>query len=187
MSKHIQPLNKNTPQKLKDQINLKLESLLENCFLKSWYQFCKPPMKLRTSKLYSQLQHLCKAHVPSRSKPTCLLWLDFGTHSLLESASVVIVQGLQVLTLCTDHMINYTSKFEFQLTEFCWLLCNNVFIGKLMLVSLFQWYVMEDDARWGYHIQRLAKGWMLTLLYGAKNCATVRRNWWSSKHSGSSW
>ena len=47
------PLKENTTHKLKELINHKLESLLKNGFLlKPWYQFCKPPIKHRTSKLY---------------------------------------------------------------------------------------------------------------------------------------
>ena len=47
------PLRENTTHKLKEQINLKLQSLLQNGFLsKSWYEFCKPPTRHRSSKLY---------------------------------------------------------------------------------------------------------------------------------------
>ena len=46
------PQKENITHKLKDLIN-KLELLLKNGFLrKPWHQFCKPPVKHRTSKLY---------------------------------------------------------------------------------------------------------------------------------------
>ena len=47
------PQKENITHKLKDLINNKLELLLKNGFLrKPWHQFCKPPVKHRTSKLY---------------------------------------------------------------------------------------------------------------------------------------
>ena len=47
------PLRENITHKLKDLINNKLQSLRKNGFLREpWYQFCKPPIKHRTSKIY---------------------------------------------------------------------------------------------------------------------------------------
>ena len=46
-------LRENITHKLKDLINNKLQSLLKNSFLREpWYQFCKPPIKHRTLKIY---------------------------------------------------------------------------------------------------------------------------------------
>ena len=48
-----QPLRENITHKLKDLINNKLQFLRKNGFLREpWYQFCKPPTKHRTSKIY---------------------------------------------------------------------------------------------------------------------------------------
>ena len=46
------PLRENITHKLKDLIN-KLQSLRKDGFLwEPWYQFCKPPIKHRASKIY---------------------------------------------------------------------------------------------------------------------------------------
>ena len=98
------PLKESITRKLKELINLKLESLLKNGFLlKSWYQFCKPPTKHRTSKLY----FLKKIH----KNPMGIQPIVSSCDSITEKISQFVDKWLQPYVKNLPSYIKDTTEF----------------------------------------------------------------------------
>ena len=97
-------LNENTTHKLKDIINLKLDALHKNGFLlTSWYQFCKPPIKHRTSKLY----FLKKIH----KNPMGIRPIVSSCESITEKISQFVDKWLQPYVKSLPSYVKDTTEF----------------------------------------------------------------------------
>ena len=98
------PLKENTTHKAKDILNLKLDALHKNGFLlTSWYQFCKPPMKHRTSKLY----FLKKIH----KNPMGIRPIVSSCESITEKISQFVDKWLQPYVKNLPSYVKDTTEF----------------------------------------------------------------------------